>query len=52
MGPSLDPHVARRFKGDSDMADQDLFDLLGEGLDAEIERSAIFQDWTVDKEPA
>ena len=52
MGPSLDPHVARRFKGDSDMADQDLFDLLGEGLDAEIERAAIFQDWTVDKEPA
>ena len=45
-GPALHPHVARVFKKDREMSDEALFDLIGAGLDAEIERAEVFRSWS------
>ena len=45
-GPALHPHVARVFKKDREMSDEALFDLLGAGLEAEIERAEVFRRWS------
>ena len=45
-GPALHPYVAKLFKKGQEMSDEALLDLLGRGLEEEIERAEIFRRWS------
>jgi putative nucleotidyltransferase with HDIG domain len=44
QGPRLDPAVATRFKRGRELSDEELLNVLGTGLEEELEKAQIFRD--------